>query len=335
MEATNNSKHQSDEMRPEYDLSELRGAVRGKYQRAAALSGDNRLDELNLTLAFPTGGFSSIATEPGSAEARAFIRRMDNALMPLFSRCVLPLYGDHRGVPLQCGTGTLFRVADISFLVTASHVTDLAAKQGVQLYISDSLPSSPGLPLEGRLHSERNVDVAVWQLPDQVVCQLANRTFLTVHQADRTDAPLKRGWYCIHGYPGSWSKVNANHSRATVKAFTCGTVLFDEDTSSFAGYDPRVHLLLSVPSKGAIDSDGEEADLPESLKGISGSSLWQAYYEGLASNHWTVDDSTVVAVQTGTYANGTVVRGTRWWVVDEIIRKNYPTLAGPLSLTMS
>ena len=259
METTKNSKHQSDEMRPDYDLSELRGGVRGKYQRRAH---DDRLDELDLTLAFPVGESSSIAAKPGSADARAFIRRMDTALMPLFSRCVLPLYGDHRGVPVQCGTGTLFRVADISFLVTASHVTDLA-KQGVQLYISDSLPGSPGLALEGRLHSERNVDVAVWQLPDHVVCQLANRMFLTVHNADRTDAPLKRGWYYIHGYPGNWSKANANHQRATVKAFTCGTVLFDGDTTSFAGYDPRVHVLLSVPSKEAIDSGGTEADLHE------------------------------------------------------------------------
>jgi hypothetical protein len=87
-----------------------------------------------------------------------------------------------------------------------------------------------------------------------------------------------------------------------------------------------------VPKDNNIDSTGTESELPQSLKGISGCSIWQAYYEGLPSKTWTVDDAVVVAVQTGTYRKGTVVRGTRWWLIEKVLEKNYPDLKAPLSL---
>ncbi len=100
----------------------------------------------------------------------------------------------------------------------------------------------------------------------------------------------------------------------------------------FSGYDPKQHILLEVPKDRTIDMHGAEAELPHSLAGISGSSLWQAYREGSSSRTWSADDATIVAVQTGTFRNGTVVKGTRWWVVNTIIHEKYPGLAGPLSI---
>jgi hypothetical protein len=117
-----------------------------------------------------------------------------------------------------------------------------------------------------------------------------------------------------------------------VKPFTYGTVLYDGKTNTFEGYDPEVHILLTVSKSRNVDTRGAEAELPRSLEGISGSSLWQAYYQGLSSSLWTVDDAMVVAVETGTFKGGTVVKGTRWWVVNKIICKNYPELDGPLSI---
>ncbi len=316
-----------DDLRPEYDLTKLRRVDRDRHRRKS------RKENLERTSAFPL----EHPREEGNVtlsnqEAREFIAKMDAAMMPLLNSCVVPIYGDHKGIPIQCGTGTLFRVANYSFLVSASHVTDLAARHKVQLYVSDAPQGAPAIALEGQLHSERNLDVSVWELTPEIVAGLKNRQFLTIHRADRADLRVSRGWYYVHGYPNCWSHSIPEEQKTRVKAFTYGTVLFQGETRTFGGYDPQLHVLLTVPKDGNIDTHGAESELPVSLKGISGSSIWQAYYEGLPSKHWTIDDAVVVAVQTGTYQNGTVVRGTRWWVIEKILSKNYPDLEGPLSL---
>ncbi|MES2792855.1 MAG: hypothetical protein V4719_24800 [Planctomycetota bacterium] len=311
-----------DEIRPEYDLSQLRRVPGGR----------RRLERIEKTSEFPD------EDEPGDTrmkltppQTRDFIARMDAAMMPLLNKCVVAIYGDHNGIAVQCGTGTLFRVADYSFLVSACHVTNLARK-GVQLYVSDAGPKAPGVALEGNLHSEKNLDVSVWQLAPQVISELPNRKFLTIHQTDRADLRVNRGWYYVHGYPNCWSHLRPDEQKTTVKAFTYGTVLYQGDTSTFEGYNPDLHVLLTAPKKGNVDSHGAQTEMPTSLKGISGCSIWQAYYEGLPSRSWTSDDAVVVAVQTGVYRGGTVVRGTRWWIIEKILSKNYPDLEGPLSL---
>jgi hypothetical protein len=317
------SDERPDDLRPEYDLKELRRVPGGRRRRR---------EPLEHTSAFPAdeaGGEARMKLS--TAEAREFIARMDAALMPLFTKCVVPIYGDHNGVPIQCGTGTLFRVAGYSFLVSACHVTNLA-RRDVQLYISDAVPGARGIALEGNLHSENNLDVSVWHLAPQVVAELPNRQFLTIHHADRADLRVTRGWYYVHGYPNCWSDPRPDEQKTTVKAFTYGTTLYQGDTGTFEGYDPKLHVLLTAPKDGNVDSHGAETEIPASLKGISGSSIWQAYYEGLPSRSWTADDAVVVAVQTGVYRGGTVVRGTRWWIIEKILSKNYPGLAGPLSL---
>lgn len=313
-----------DDLRPEYDLHQLRRVPSGRrrprsdqLKRIPASHSEDASQETRMKLTPP--------------ETREFIARMDAALLPLLTKCVVPIYADQLSIPVQCGTGTLFRVADYSFLVSACHVTNIA-RQGIQLYIADAILKAPSIPLEGNLHSENNLDVSVWELAPQVVSKLPNRNFLTIHQADRADLRVTRGWYYVHGYPNCWSDPRPEEQKTTVKAFTYGTVPYQGETSTFKGYNPNIHVLLTAPEEGNVDSQGVETEMPASLHGISGCSIWQAYYEGLSSRSWTVDDAVVVAVQTGVYRNGTVVRGTRWWIIEKILSKNYPDLEGPLSL---
>ncbi|HEY3789752.1 MAG TPA: hypothetical protein VGL71_12900, partial [Urbifossiella sp.] len=80
--------------------------------------------------------------------------------------------------------------------------------------------------------------------------------------------------------------------------------------------------------------DTSELPTPASIKGMSGSSIWQVCYEGLSSKHWTIHDAVIVAVQTGIYREGEIVKGTRWWVVEKLIRHHYSELNGPLSLVV-
>ena len=125
--------------------------------------------------------------------------------------------------------------------------------------------------------------------------------------------------------PRSWK--SASNSLLTERAF------IKAPTDTFNRYDPEIHLLLSV-SPVNVDLDGNVAEMPQSLSGISGCSLWQVYYPGCPIDNWQVDDAVIVAVQTGTYRNGTVVKGTYWGIVDEMIKKAYPNLASALNLVV-
>ena len=47
---------------------------------------------------------------------------LHRALVPKMARCVTPIAASLEGKTYQLGTGTFFRAADFSFLVTAAHV---------------------------------------------------------------------------------------------------------------------------------------------------------------------------------------------------------------------
>src|ERR1700686_3764506 len=80
-----------DDLRPEYDLRQLRRVPPGKRRGA-------RTDDLEKTNAFPrddTNRGTHMTLSP--QETKDFIARMDAALLPLFARCVVPIYGEHEG----------------------------------------------------------------------------------------------------------------------------------------------------------------------------------------------------------------------------------------------
>ncbi len=324
---------EDDDLRPEYDLSQLKGGVRGKYahrKRPEVPHGDG----YETTGGLPAPESNGTLTPD---EIRAFQQRMLAALQPIVVKSVVPITYSRNGSLGIRGTGTLFRVANKSFLVTASHVVDDAEKQGFELAICDLAASPTPLPLHGRIqsHGHRAYDVAIWELPLDVVDALPNRTFITVHHADRENRRPPRGWCCVLGFPESFASADLEKNKLTVNPpFTFGAETYEGATNSLGDYDPRLHILLHTPPEGARCEVDGPPPIPTRLNGMSGCSIWQAYYEGLLSKHWTPDDAVVVAVQTGVYKNGTIVKGTRWWVVDQIIRKCYPELAGPLSLVV-
>jgi len=321
---------EDDHLRPEYDLTQLKGGVRGKYanrKRPQVPHGDG----YEATAGFPTPASNG---KPTPDEIHAFLERMQAALHPLFLSCVVPISCSRDGVFGVCGTGTLFRVANKSFLVTASHVYDEAEKRGFQLAICDLVPTTPAIPLHGRIQGHDHYDVAIWELPQDVVDGLPNRSFLTVHHADREGRRQSQGGYCVHGFPVAFSSVDLGNELVKANPFTFWAGTYQADTSNFTNYDPKIHILLHTPREGVHWAGEGPPPIPDTLHGMSGCSIWQAYYEGLSVKHWTPNDAVVVAVQTGVYKNGTIVKGTRWWVVDRIIRECYPELAGPLSLVL-
>ncbi|HEV3387073.1 MAG TPA: hypothetical protein VG097_19800, partial [Gemmata sp.] len=188
------------------------------------------------------------------------------------------------------------------------------------------------LPLHGRIQGHKHHDVAVWELPQDIVKSLHNCSFLTVHHADRENQRPAKGTYYVFGYPESLATADASREKLTVNPFTFATGIYEGDTDNLGDYDPKYHILLDTPKEGGRRVDKGDMPIPTRIHGMSGCSIWQTYYKGLSTRHWTTDDAIIVAVQTGVYRDGTIVKGTRWWVVERIIRECYPKLEGPLSL---
>src|SRR4051812_20326771 len=85
------------------------------------------------------GGRDNPVMQPPShlAALRPLLDNMAAYLRPILMQSVTPIgayQGDHY---VQCGTGTLFRVADTSFLVTAAHVHEAAEERGLALCLFD------------------------------------------------------------------------------------------------------------------------------------------------------------------------------------------------------
>src|ERR1700722_9393659 len=110
---------------------------------------------------------------------------LHRVLGPKMMRCVTPIAGLLAGRTRHYGTGTLFRVGDFSFLVTAAHVLKKAKKDDVTIRILDgesndgtSRLRSLALPKWNAYVGEPPADIAVLPLSDEVVAGLPNRTFL-------------------------------------------------------------------------------------------------------------------------------------------------------------
>jgi hypothetical protein len=328
MEPSHKSESTEDDLRAEYDLSQLKGGIRGKYARHK--KPQNNVYEQTSSIPKPA------PNEVFSPEQVAFFQRINSALRPILIKSVVPIGCARNGEIGIAGTGTLFRVAGKSFLVTASHVFETAEAGGWELAIADNIQGgSARLPLQGRLQGHKEFDVVVWELPQDVVDGLRNCSFLTVHHTDRENQRPKKGVYYVFGYPEVLANVDSNAGKLTANPFTFMTGILDCDSDTVPDYDPKYHILLDTPKDGGRRMDDGDMPTPSRINGMSGCSIWQTYYEGLSSQHWTTDDAVIVGVQTGVYNGGSIIKGTRWWVVDRIIRECYPGLAGPLSLVTS
>jgi len=268
--------------------------------------------------------------------AREWAQKVLAQLAPRLETCTLPIFALQDDAPIQCGTGTLFAVADHSFLTTARHIADLPVEHKLDLYICDRSSGSRPWHLHGNAHLaiEDKYDVALWRLPKAISEDLASHSFLRLSDIHWREGPLRQGVFLWHGYPSCWSLTDRQRERVSVKPFTYLSCLYKGRADNFEHYDPKTHILLQYHS----EEDGNTAlnrgtvSMPQELQGISGCSIWQVHKRGDDPGAWGPDDAKIVAIQTGLQKSGSVVKGTRWWVIYRILREKYPQLRDPMRM---
>ena len=276
-----------------------------------------------------TGGFAPVTP----TRTKQLIDRMMTGMAPLLAECSVPIYVPDDGQPVQHGTGTLCQIADLTFIVTAAHVFDAWAVGGRTLYSGAAVPGSTLVPLSGQVNGHVEADVAVFALTDETTAALAGYRPLSLSRADRRGRPPEEGWYLVYGFPRCFTDSDSDQRHVSAGPYMHGSTLYRGRTTHLQDAETLnsdVHLLLMADGLH-IDSNGDLTTLPR-LNGISGGSMWQTFRPGQRPDAWTPEYAEVVGVQTHVYPKTGIIRGTRWWVVEEIIRRNWPHLAPALSL---
>lgn len=250
----------------------------------------------------------------------------------------------------QHGTGTLLAVADSFFLVTAAHVFRQANEHNLSLGFGAAIGGG-FLPIRGR-HLESKpktddidsdaLDIAIYPILSEDVSLIGKDRFLSLMDVD-CGSQSPTAVYSICGFPCKWSKTSHTaEEKVMIKAIQYTSYSYSGDASTFIGYDPGRHLLISAEIDETTDDKGEPVEFfdstgsplkfPKELNGISGSSVWRVGDLNTPLLEWRSDKAKVVGVQTGVYSSKSVIKATRWSVVLEMLNRAFPELRRALPL---
>jgi hypothetical protein len=232
----------------------------------------------------------------------------------------------------QLGTGTLFRVANESFVVTAAHVIEIALRHGGGMGISGLKDNFIGFTGDAII-SHESVDVSVVHLSDAVVQKLDGCTFLTLNDVCFT-TDLSQGVFTLFGFPAIWVKDDGG--RMDMKRFQFTSPAFEGDTSFLLGYDKKYHILVNGHLIGITESDGSQveftkhdgspANFPGDLGGISGCGVWKIADLPALRRGEKGEGPRIVGVESCVYSKPGCIRATRWAVVNGMIHERFPAL---------
>lgn len=256
---------------------------------------------------------------------------LHRVLGPKMMASITPITGSLTDRTYQLGTGTLFRVGDFSFLVTAAHVLKEINEFNYLMRILDAKApdgrvSAVDLPKWTAEIADGLVDVAVMPLSEDIVAALPNRTFLHLYEvAMRVTEP---GGCWVMGYPHEKVRYAKKRTQMTLNPFLLAapTIQWEETLNKF---DERFHFLLDAKRDELWWPHGTPAKLPRKLQGISGCPVWQVAWPDGA---WEPDHARIVGVQIGYYRRRSAVKATHWGAVMKLLYDSYPNLRDAIAL---
>ncbi len=261
----------------------------------------------------------------------------------------VPIVIAHDGAVHQFGTGTLLRIADCFFLVTAGHVIKDSCKNNKTVGIGGSddryfIALRGEAQVSSDCQGETNADpfdIGLYRLPPDIVARMKQKQFLLLDDIDFVEQS-PTAVYTLFGFPAVWSSPDSSGLNTIgYKAFQYTAYRYDRDTSVLKQYQDRYHLLLDAQLTEATDHDGNlfsihDADaekiLALELGGISGCSVWRVGDLKAPFNEWGIKPPQVVAVQTGVYKSHRAIKATRWIAVSTLIYEAYPELRPAMAL---
>jgi hypothetical protein len=246
-----------------------------------------------------------------------------------------------RGKSLQVlGSGTLLKIGEESLLVTATHVIEDAGAVNLCIIRANQTRKEDIIPLEAdAILSDRDgLDVAVLRLKPNVAANFTNKDYLRLDQFCCEKEDLSEAMFAVIGFP----KIMAGQENGILKftKFFHVAPAFEGNGFAFRGFSPDAHFLVDadLAETRTIDGkpmefrtrQGQEADFPGELGGISGGSVWKLGDNPIDLAQRTPRSGKLVGVITGTYSNTTCMLASRWSSVMEMLRDAIPEIRGEL-----
>ena len=273
--------------------------------------------------------------------ARPLIERMASTLWPILREAVTPITVIQGERSIQWGTGTFFRVAEESFLVTACHVWDEAVRCGFDhdLFIFDlgsrveEGVSLRPVALSGTIHRVKDPpDVAVIELDTKVVAQLSACRFLRLSEVGLR--PMQMGPCWVFGYPLESTEDIPARSLFRFSQFFMLAPFYQRPVS-LENYEPRLHFLLDVARDDLWQPDGNPGEMPYRLNGVSGCSIWQPEWpKDNSPDSWDPGRTRIVGVQTSYYPKPSVIKATAWGAIASVLYQVRPDLRSVIELNL-
>lgn len=265
-------------------------------------------------------------------------KSMATQLLPRIWESTIPILVKQGSDIRQHGTGTLLRIADRSFLVTAAHVVHQAREFHLPLLLDSGNKGLLQLPANFHVlktpdtkpgSRDDSYDLAICELNQDVIDHLGDRTYvrlLDVLVQDDNSEDL----YCVAGYPTElatdWQSGPPGKPPMILTKWSFTTALY-HDPSTLLRYNQNDHIVLQS-SGSYIPLDDSGVPMPKELGGISGCSIWKTNLAALGEK-WTPNSAKIVGVQTGVYKkNNTIfaIKGTVWKAAAKLICEAYPDL---------
>lgn len=280
---------------------------------------------------------SSNPGSPGHPDSE-FSRRISKAVIETCGPSIVAICANFQKKLHQMGTGTLLRIAERYFLVTAAHVIKDAEKAlGAVLVISDirigeNCPQIPLAHMQAWMVRDK-LDVAIIELPADAMKAMPNRRCIDVSDFDRRPLTPDDTFY-VWGYPTSEAPQTPEGIAPLAVGFTTVQKTAEPDST----YDPKLHLMFEPPDGTEIADDGVR--MPARLEGISGCAVWRVH-SGESPESWTPSNIKLTAIQTrvrhkwkdeAVTGKLTGVQATHWQFVARIIWESMPQLRPSLSL---
>ena len=190
-------------------------------------------------------------------------------------RSLTPIYREGPRHPELIGSGTLLRIADMTFLVTAAHVADEVKRGPYYFGAADMLIPLGGLKMSSPLpvgvsRDEDRTDLAYWVLDPSVAGKLSSADTLRPGdlELDSVSEAFTENQYLVNGYPASRQPRRLTEGEFAARPFSFITE--EESARSYEAINlDRTRNLFVSFDKDDTYRQGAKVTGPD-LFGISG-----------------------------------------------------------------
>ena len=267
-------------------------------------------------------------------ERIAFAQRVnEHGMKWLHDRTVCICIKTADGNPIAHGSGVLFQVADVGFVLSAGHVLVNTEKNPDDTVMIAPDGGGQGLiPLKGveigRTADLAEADFGFARLPPPTMEYLSqHKRFARLAEVALEEFPTGE-CYSVLGYPREWAKLDPQTCTVSLKHLCFTTGLYRDEPTFSVGEES---LVLTV-GREMIPMDELASRLPE-LRGISGCGIWRMYGPESAPRigSWNSDFIRLAGIEhsvVGTKA----IKGVAIPYVLETLADVYPELRAPVDL---